>query len=389
MKAALALASLSIVAACGGDVAEDPASAAAGAAGQSAAAGSAGSAGQAAAGSGGAGGGGQTQGGAAGAAVDPGVGGGPPAPPTGAPSGDGSGTNVQAVTQLVLGTDPSTIYSIAYPVDGRRFATPDAPGHCKPRDGAKPLDVVVDGPLGEDNSFGKLVVPIVAGFSPDVQTTLDASIAAGSFSLLVRVDALGPQGSYAGLAAELFAADGMRDAAGKSIPPMDWANYAWEPVPSSLESTAGEGDALHSLVKFPSSWVSGDRWVSGAPSTLSFGLSISGQTLHLELRAARMSHALDASRDHGDEGVISGVLAAEALGESVRALAGKASPALCKGALIDTLILQIEGAADMMQDGTQDPSATCDGISIGLGYRTARSRIGKAAPEGKPSNPCP
>jgi hypothetical protein len=44
----------------------------------------------------------------------------------------------------------------------------------------------------------------------------------------------------------------------------------------------------------------------------------------------------------------------------------------------------------MMQDGTQDPTRECDGISIGLGFEMTRVVIGAvAAPVAPPANPCP
>jgi len=42
-----------------------------------------------------------------------------------------------------------------------------------------------------------------------------------------------------------------------------------------------------------------------------------------------------------------------------------------------------------MKDGTQDPSAVCDGISVGLGFEMKAVKLGKVLdkrPEG--GNPC-
>jgi len=41
-----------------------------------------------------------------------------------------------------------------------------------------------------------------------------------------------------------------------------------------------------------------------------------------------------------------------------------------------------------MSDGTQDPTQTCDGISIGLGFDGALVQVGAAVAPTSPPNPC-
>ena len=49
---------------------------------------------------------------------------------------------------------------------------------------------------------------------------------------------------------------------------------------------------------------------------------------------------------------------------------------------------QIEQASDILTDGTQDPTQTCDGISIGLGFDALPDQLGTTAPPLPQAVPC-
>ncbi len=75
---------------------------------------------------------------------------------------------------------------------------------------------------------------------------------------------------------------------------------------------------------------------------------------------------------------------------SIKRIAGSFEPTLCSGATIDSLLTQVSQASDILNDGTQDPSKACDGVSIGLGFQTqAASFRGTAPPSPTDPNPCP
>ncbi len=63
----------------------------------------------------------------------------------------------------------------------------------------------------------------------------------------------------------------------------------------------------------------------------------------------------------------------------VYAIRGGIQPSLCGDTLWALIEKQIMQAADIMSDGTQDIAATCDGISIGLGFTAREVQIGTAA----------
>ena len=87
--------------------------------------------------------------------------------------------------------------------------------------------------------------------------------------------------------------------------------------------------------------------------------------------------------------MIAGVLDAEELTVAVKTLAGQIN---CKGTMPAGWVMPplVRRAADMMVDGTQDPNATCNGISIGLGFDAKRTQLSatNAPMTPAPQNPC-
>ncbi len=314
------------------------------------------------------------------------------APPTdpGAGPGDGTGTTVLAMNKLYLGSGGSDKEwaDVGYDIDGLQFGSPEAGGHCKPVEGAKKKNVVQDGPKGENNSFGKNIMPIILPLASDAPKTINDSISEGSFTVILRTEKLGAGAKYSGLAAELFAASGAHDAvSGDVVPPADWATYKWEPFPETLEGdSSGEGDALHSKVKFPKAYLADNVWVSGTKATVSLNLTISNFDLTLDINQAVVTAELGADHKSAKNGIISGVLNADQLIKGVKSIAGKVSSQLCEGTTLQGVLDQVKQASDIMTDGTQNPDKTCDGISIGLGFEAAASQIGKKGPPSKPGN---
>jgi hypothetical protein len=61
----------------------------------------------------------------------------------------------------------------------------------------------------------------------------------------------------------------------------------------------------------------------------------------------------------------------------------------CDNSLLGTLLLQVRQASDIMSDGTQDPSKTCDGITMGLGFEMTEAQLGDVGPATPPGKTCP
>lgn len=53
------------------------------------------------------------------------------------------------------------------------------------------------------------------------------------------------------------------------------------------------------------------------------------------------------------------------------------------------MLQQIRAASDIMNDGTQTAGATCDGISVGLGFDAVEVKLGPAVnQQPAEANPC-
>ena len=65
---------------------------------------------------------------------------------------------------------------------------------------------------------------------------------------------------------------------------------------------------------------------------------------------------------------------------------GAISTSSCTASM--NILESIGQASDIMQDGTQDPTKTCDGISIGLGFTATIDQVGPTVPAMTTPDPC-
>jgi hypothetical protein len=141
-------------------------------------------------------------------------------------------------------------------------------------------------------------------------------------------------------------------------------------------------------LSLPGSYLANDTWVSGPIESLSVWIWGSDWVLTLDLRHAVLTMNLDQAHQAATGGIVSGVVPTAALQSRVRTLAGSLDPTLCSSSTVDALLAQIATASDIMQDGTQDPTKTCDGISVGLGFEAHLVHLGPTTPPG-PTMPDP
>jgi hypothetical protein len=311
----------------------------------------------------------------------------PPAPgPTKA--GDGTGSVTFAISKLYLGdTDPDGTpdkvngwKNYGYDLDGD-ISTATSTNLCKPIDSATPKNVYPDGNDGIDNSFGKLILPIILGISSTAPSAINSSITGGKFTIMLDMQKLGTGADYNPLTTNLFAGGDL----GKA-PAFDGTDM-WPVRPELLNDPTNI--AAGSKVSFPTSYVTGNTWVSGSKGNVVLALSISGFTLSLTIANAVISLELDPTHKHGTKGIIAGVLATEELTTQLKMVAGSFDPSLCSGSTIDSIVTEISQASDILQDGSQDPTKSCDGISIGLGFDAEVVELGAIAPKTVPGpSPC-
>jgi len=309
----------------------------------------------------------------------------PPAKPTDAGKGDGPGQTF-AVSKLFLGdTDrtgspkPDAWEQYGYNLDGK-ISTETSTDHCKPRAGAQLKSVKKDGSGGLDNAFGKLLMPIIGSLASDATALINENIADGSFTILMKLDTLGDKANYIDIPTSLYVGTNLGG------PAKFDGSDKWPVVPELLDNPA---DINSSKVKFANSYVANDTWVSGSKGDLDIKLSVAGFALNLGISNAVLSMKLDADRKGTTNGVIAGVLPVEPLVAELKKVAGGFSKELCTGSTFESIAESIRQAADVLEDGSQNPSKECNAISIGLGFEAKAAQLGKVSEASPPAeDPC-
>jgi hypothetical protein len=252
---------------------------------------------------------------------------------------------------------------------------------CQPNAGAAPSNVYPDGNDGKDNSFGNNVLPLLLGFAPDAAETINQSIQSGDFTLMLRMDDIGP-GADSGPFSSLVYGGAVLG----SAPAFDGSD-CWPVLPEQLEDPV---DIDSAQTEFPASSVAGNVWTSGSTDTLTLTLNIAGFPVPFVLHEARLSLELEVDHEGAVGGQLGGVLDTEAFVEAMRSVAGTFDPSLCSGSTFDSIANQLRQASDIMNDGTQDPAQVCNGISVGFGFKMKRVQLGGVATPVPPApDPCP
>jgi hypothetical protein len=310
----------------------------------------------------------------------------PPDPPTAVTPPDGPTDVTFAIRKLYLGDTKrdGTADKVngwkeyGFDLDGK-ISTATSTDLCKPRNNAPVKNVYPDGLNGIDNSFGKNILPIILGLSATAATSINDSITKGTFTIMLSMGKLGTGKEYNPIVTKLYGGSELLDANMMPLTPKFDGNDKWPVVPELLEAPGT--DITKTLVHFDKSYLVDNTWVSGSKGTISLNLSIQGYQLSLTIASALISMDLSADHKGATKGTIAGVLATDTLTSELKKVAGGFDPTLCMGPTIDSIIAQIEQASDIMQDGTAgDPSKTCDGISIGLGFDAATVQLGAIAP---------
>jgi hypothetical protein len=302
-------------------------------------------------------------------------------PPPQGPSNpsDGLADTTIAISKLFLGdTDrdgtPDTANgwkNYGFDIDGK-ISTAASTDLCQPRGGAAAKNVYPDGANGIDNSFGKLIVPIIAGIASDFATKANDALAAGGATSLFTLRTLGSGASYNPLVSAIYQSEnrgGSPKYDGTDVFLID---------PASLDDP---DDVTKPKVVSPNAYIVNNTWVTGDKLQLQISLYTGGSFfLTLPIQAATISATLSADHQTATLGTISGVIPVTALEAQLRAMAAQTDPSLCNGPTAVSILTQVEQAADILQDGTQDPTKPCDGISIGLGFDGAVVKRGPPGP---------
>ncbi len=326
----------------------------------------------------------------------------PPSAPANGVAGDGSGT-ILAVDKLYLGDTTwdgtqslDAWKDFGYDLDGIK-STLKTTNHCKLQEGANAANVKTDGNGGIDNSFGANILPIIINLAADASTKINENIASGAFTIILKIDGIGGGTNYIDLPASLYAGAQLSDADGNPLTPKwdgtdKWPVYC-ELMAQCLDTGTPQMDAGNtSKVQFAKSYVAGGTWVSGSKGNVNLSLSVQGYSLSLTIHEAQLTAQLDAGNPptSATHGIIAGILDTEELINSLQSVAGNISTSFCAGSsTFDSIAQQIRAASDIMNDGTQDSTKTCNGISIGLGFDMKAVQLGKVNDKTPPGpDPC-
>lgn len=311
--------------------------------------------------------------------VGGGTGGSPPASCTNA---DGS---VLAVSQLLVGDtnhngQPSAQAwtSYGFDLDAQTSTGANLGTHCQPYAGTNPASLA-DGPNGIDNSWGRNIIPIITGLNATFGADVNAQIDMGNQTLVFFFEQLAG-GDATGVRTMVW------PGAPLGKPPSGVATDCWS---VEADTVTDPMDLFSAKTTYPNATVTAGHWVSGDPTLLRLDIEAPGFGFQLPIHAARMEVQLNANLDNGSGGQIGGVIPVTDLIETFRDAFGLFDQNLCSGSTFEALAEQLRRAADTMADGTQNPNAICDGVSIGLGFELVQAGLDQVVPVQNSPDPCP
>jgi len=305
----------------------------------------------------------------------------------GGPAPTGTGSTVLAFSTLYFGdtdrsgvTNPDAWKSYGLDIDGK-VTTRTSTDVCTLAPGAA-KNSQVDGFNGIDNSFGENILPIIITTAgSDFAARINTAITGGGPTTMVRIDQLGTGADYAPLSASIY------HAAPSASAPL-WNGTDVRAVDS--QSVAG-GDVQKPLLTFPSSYMTQRVWVGAPPSGLA-NLDVSIFSVPgspgIPVTHLLMEMTIDPSNGKATMGTISGILPTQPFVAYLQKVAGSISTSLCSGSAFQSIAQQIEQAQDIMSDGSNQPGAACDAISIGMGFDATAVQLGSVTTLAPTPNPC-
>ncbi|APR75612.1 Hypothetical protein A7982_00958 [Minicystis rosea] len=253
---------------------------------------------------------------------------------------------------------------------------------CLPAGGGAASVAYPDAPGGVDNSFGKNVLPVFLQNIPILSQQANNALANGDFSILIRLVKLGPGAEQGNIPAKVYG--------GAYLPttPFFDGTDCWPATPESLSTPT---DIESAKLSFPASTMTLNRWDSVSTGDLELTLQLLGFQGKAIIHHARIVMELDADHKGTQKGIISGVLDTEEFVAAINQLMFAFDPKNCSGntPIVQEIDTKLRQASDIMADGTQNPAATCTGISIGLGFKAAAVQFGPIGdPLVPPADPC-
>ena len=288
---------------------------------------------------------------------------------------------VLALTKLDFGEGMNGEWKkVGFNIDGK-VSTANSTDLCKPNSGAPTSVPYPDGDNGIDNSFGKNLLPTILSLDPTWVTDVNGSLQQGAFNVLLKMYCLPPTGDVPSMTTKLFVGTPLG-----MTPKFDGTDM-WPVAPELLDNPM---DPMSSSIVFANSSVMGSTFDSGTNQTflITIPLTVQGMatSIKLTLYSARTTMTLSADRKTATGGMIGGVLNTEEFVSELKKVGYVLN--LCNS-LLAGLITQARQASDILHDGTQDPTKTCDGISIGITFEMASVQLGIVGPAAAVGMSCP
>ena len=268
--------------------------------------------------------------------------------------------------------------SFGFDIDGL-VSTAASTDVCQPNSGGAAGTAYPDGNNGIDNSWGKNILPIILSVDPTFATDVNSAIAGGTLTTLFELACLTPKGDVPSFLTKLFVATPLG-----STPLLDGTDQ-WPVAPELLTNPTSDPDSA--AITFTSSSITGTLFDTGPNQTFALRFPFSTTSLDLTLRAAHVQMTLSSDRKSATGGMIGGVMKTEDLVAQIKKIGYALN--LCNSSVLPNIITVVRQASDIMSDGTQDPSKTCDGISIGLGFDATQAQRGPVGPPEPTAQSCP
>lgn len=222
-----------------------------------------------------------------------------------------------------------------------------------------------DGEGGIDNAFGAKVLPLLMqnGFAiPSLQ--FSQSIQQGvARPLLVRLAAptLSVRiGKPLSVLPDFFTGDG------------SWVVSSL--VASELSMMTDVAGAMHA-------------GAAASASPVLLLLPWGNTVLRLRIRRFAVDASISPDGKALEHGTFAGILDPNELVEAARQAMGAAMPSVCTS--FDAIAASIRAARDILADGTQNLSADCDAISLGMGFEGVAMKLGPVEDDPMPALACP
>lgn len=301
--------------------------------------------------------------------------------------GSGGGLNcepgegpVLAVSKLSFGEGGSEWKKLGFDIDGLQ-STAISLDVCQLNASALPTGPYPDGDKGIDNSFGKNLLPLILSLYPNWANDINNGITDGYFTSLMKMECLPEKGDAPKFTSKLFGGTTLEE------PPKWDGNDKWPVKPELLSDPK---DPLSSTILFEGSSVVGNQYDAGTGTfilTVPLKANMKTVTLKLTLYQARVTMTLSEDRKTAKGGIIGGVLNTEELVAEVKKVGYLMN--LCDEGTFQNILDEVRRASDIMDDGTQDPTKTCNGISMGLAFEMVAADIGEVGPDSEAGMACP